>query len=84
MGRLAALPAIVWSLPHLRVLDASDNQLTAVPQEAAAAPSLQSLDLRGNTIVSGSVPQALRIALGRRLVLGPLGSGEDEGQVTAP
>ena len=68
MRRLSMLPASVWALASLRVLDASDNLLTGVPEQAAGL-QLQTLDLRGNPIDIAAVPAELRKLLGTRLLL---------------
>ena len=61
--RLRTLPASVWALRELRVLDASRNQLSEIDGAAAALERLVLLDLRGNG-PGVRVPRELRERLG--------------------
>jgi Leucine-rich repeat (LRR) protein len=49
-NKLTQLPAIVFELPHLQVLDLSGNALEEIPESVVNLKSLKVLDVTGNPI----------------------------------
>ena len=56
-NKLSQLPAIVFELPHLQVLDLSGNALEEIPEAVVNLKSLKVLDVTGNPIKR--VPKAV-------------------------
>ena len=49
-NKLTQLPASVFELQHLQVLDLSENELTEIPADVVKLESLKILDVRNNPI----------------------------------
>lgn len=49
-NKLTQLPASVFELQHLQVLDLSENELTEIPADVMKLESLKILDVRNNPI----------------------------------